>query len=141
MVISSCDIILVKKSAIARPLQHFAYAPGISISISASEYVSLETSQQQSAYAASPILIELGAVLTAGIVRNHPFIDGNTRTGFVAGVVFLEMSGFDFHSTMEQATQHVLALSAGEIDEAAYAQFLREFTTPSKPAQTPPPGA
>lgn len=104
------------KSALARPQQHFAYA-------------------------ASPDLIELAATLTTGIVRNHPFIDGNKRTGYLAGVVFLEMNGFDFHATREQATQAVLALAAGEINEEQYAQFLRDVTTPSTPAQSPPPGA
>jgi death-on-curing protein len=104
------------QSALARPLQHFAYA-------------------------ASPDLINLAATLTAGIVRNHPFVDGNKRTGFLAGVIFLELNGFNFNATREAATAAVLALAASEIDEAAYADFLRQSTTPSTPAQTPPPAA
>ena len=38
----------------------------------------------------------MAALYTAGIVRNHPFVDGNKRTGFVIGVLFLELHGFDF---------------------------------------------
>lgn len=109
------DVTLLK-SALARPLQHFAYA-------------------------ASPDLIVLAATLTAGIVRNHPFVDGNKRTGFLAGLIFLEMNGSDVTTTREVATQTVLALAAGEIDEAAYAAFLRASTTPSTLSQTPPPAA
>ena len=45
------------------------------------------------AYASSDI-IELAAKYTAGIVQNHPFVDGNKRTGFVIGVLFLELNGW-----------------------------------------------
>jgi death on curing protein len=41
----------------------------------------------------NPDLIDMAAAYTAGIVRNHPFVDGNKRTGFVVGVLFLEMNG------------------------------------------------
>lgn len=71
----------------------------------------------------------LAAAYTAGVVRNHPFIDGNKRTGFVFGVLFLELNGMIFSATEEAATQAVLDLAAGVSDEAAYAAFLRANTT------------
>ena len=77
------------------------------------------------AYASSPDIVDLAALYTAGIVRNHPFIDGNKRTGFVAGILFLELNGFAFKASEEDATQAVLDLAAGTLDEAAYADFLR----------------
>jgi death-on-curing protein len=46
------------------------------------------------AYADKPDVIQLAAAYTTGIIRNHPFVDGNKRTGFVAGVLFLEMNGY-----------------------------------------------
>jgi death-on-curing protein len=52
--------------------------------------------QQHHADADSPDIPALAALYTARIVRNHPFVDGNKRTGFVAGVLFLELNGFDF---------------------------------------------
>lgn len=64
----------------------------------------------------------------AGIVKNHPFADGNKRTGLVVGVLFLELNGHTFISAEEAAAQAVLDLAAGEIDEVGYAAFLRANT-------------
>ena len=80
--------------------------------------------QQHQAYAESPILLEMAALYTAGIIRNHPFVDGNKRTGFVTGVLFLELNGFDFKASEEDATQAVMSLAAGTLDEAGYAAWL-----------------
>jgi death-on-curing protein len=68
----------------------------------------------------------MAALYTAGIVCNHPFADGNKRTGFVAGVVFLELHGFEFKANEADATQAVMALAAGTLDEAGYTAWLRE---------------
>jgi hypothetical protein len=43
-------------------------------------------------------MAELAAADTAGIVKNHPFVDGNKRTGFMLGVGFLERNGHEFHA-------------------------------------------
>ena len=67
----------------------------------------------------------MAALYTAGIVRNHPFVDGNKRTGFVVGILFLELHGFNFKASEEDATQAVMDLAAGTLDEAAYAAWLR----------------
>ena len=87
------------ESALARPLRHYADS--------------------------SPDIVELAALYTAGLVRNHPFVDGNKRTGFAIGIVFLELNGFDFTASEEDATQAVLALAAGTLDEAGYTSWLR----------------
>jgi death-on-curing protein len=87
------------ESALARPRQHYAYAQ-------------------------SATMIEMAALYTAGIVRNHPFADGNKRTGFVLGVLFLELNGWRFAATEEDATQAVLGLAAGTIREAAFAKWM-----------------
>jgi death-on-curing protein len=81
--------------------------------------------RQHRAYADSADVIEMAALYTAGIVRNHPFVDGNKRAGFVAGVLFLELNGFSFVANEEDATQSVLDLAVGTIDEAAFAAWLR----------------
>jgi death-on-curing protein len=82
--------------------------------------------RQHHAYARSPDVIEMAALYTAGIVRNHPFVDGNKRTGFVIGVLFLELYGFDFKASEADATQAVMGLAAGTLDEAAYLAWLRK---------------
>ncbi len=69
--------------------------------------------------------VDLAAIYCAGIVRNHPFVDGNKRTGFVVGVLFLELNGFRFTASEEDAAQTVLALAAGTLDEASYGAWLR----------------
>ncbi|MGC2729403.1 MAG: type II toxin-antitoxin system death-on-curing family toxin [Candidatus Sulfotelmatobacter sp.] len=89
------------ESALARPRQHHAYAASLDVA-------------------------GMAALYTAGVVRNHPFVDGNKRTGFVAGILFLELNGFDFNASEEDATQAVMSLAAGSLDEAAYAAWLRE---------------
>jgi death on curing protein len=85
----------------------------------------LARAQQIHAYADAPHVIDLAAAYTAGIVRNHPFIDGNKRTGFVVGILFLELNGHIFKASEEDAAQAVLNLAAGTLDEAGYASFLR----------------
>ena len=82
--------------------------------------------RQLQAYAAGTGIVEMAAAYTVGIVRNHPFVDGNKRTGFVIGVLFLELNGFVFSATEEDAARAVIALAAGQIDEAGYAAFIRD---------------
>jgi death-on-curing protein len=81
--------------------------------------------KQLRAYGDSPDIIDMAASYTVGIVRNHPFVDGNKRTGFVVGVLFLEMNGYRFTATEEDATQVILVLAAGTLDEAAFTEWLR----------------
>ena len=85
----------------------------------------LARAQHIHAYADAPHVIDMAAAYTAGIVRNHPFIDGNKRTGFVVGILFLELNGYIFKASEEDAAQAVLNLAAGTLDEAGYASFLR----------------
>ena len=88
----------------------------------------LARAQQIHAYGDAPHIIDMAAAYTAGIVRNHPFIDGNKRTGFVVGILFLEINGYSFNASEEDAAQAVLSLAAGTLDEAGYAEFLRANT-------------
>ena len=85
-------------SALARPLQMKAYG--------------------------SPSLPELAAAYAAGIIRNHPFLDGNKRTGFMLGSGFLELNGMEFFASEAEAVIKTLALAAGELSEVAYAEWL-----------------
>ena len=73
----------------------------------------------------NPDISAIAAKYTAGIVQNHPFIDGNKRVGFVLGILFLEINGRRFTGREEDATQAILDLAAGRIDIVGYAAFLR----------------
>lgn len=79
--------------------------------------------QQLLAYGA-PTMTDLAACYAAGIVKNHPFLDGNKRTGFMMGAGFLERNGLEFSATEVEAVLRTLALAAGEITEIDYAQWL-----------------
>jgi death on curing protein len=76
------------------------------------------------AYGSSDI-IELAAKYTAGIVKNHTLIDGNKRTGFIVGILFLELNGYRFTASEEAAAQAVLELAAGTLDGNGFCEFLR----------------
>ena len=71
-------------------------------------------------------LAALAAAYAFGLVRNHPFIDGNKRIGFSVAVLFLELNGFEFTATEVDAVLQTLALAAGALDEKGYADWLRK---------------
>lgn len=79
---------------------------------------------QQRFHYGQPTPAELGAAYTAGIVKNHPFLDGNKRTGFMMGAGFLERNGFEFQASEAEAVVRTLALAAGELTEAGYAEWM-----------------
>lgn len=82
--------------------------------------------RQLAAYGDAPDMADFAAAYTAGVVKNHPFTDGNKRTGFVLGVLFLELNGMRFTASEAAAAQAVLDLAAGVMDEPHYGVFLRE---------------
>ena len=85
--------------------------------------------QQLYAYGDNPDGVDMAAAYIAGVVRNHPFVDGNKRTGFLVGILFLELNGFRFTATEESAAQAILSLAAGTLDEPALAAWLRANVT------------
>ena len=87
--------------------------------------------QEQFAYGKSDIY-DLATAYTAGIGRNHPFVDGNKRTGFVVGILFLELNRYRFTASEEDAARAVLSLAAGDLDEAGFSAFLRANVTRQK---------
>ena len=71
-----------------------------------------------------PSVFELAASYATGLVKNHPFLDGNKRIGFMAAYVFLGANGWSLEATEEEAVLQTLALAAGESAEADYAAWL-----------------
>ena len=72
-----------------------------------------------------PTLFNLAASYGFGLVKNHPFIDGNKRVDFIVAVVFLELNGHRFQATEAEAAVRTLALAAGEMSEVQYAAWLK----------------
>jgi death on curing protein len=73
-----------------------------------------------------PDIFQLAAACAFGIVANHPFIDGNKRTGFMAAYVFLSRNGWELDATQAAATTATLALAGKRMTEDEYATWLRE---------------
>ena len=92
-------------SALARPRNRFAYE--------------------------SPSVFTLAATYADGLLRNHPFVDGNKRVALVAAVVFLEQNGFRFLAAESDAARQTWSLAAAEIDELAYASWLETNSEPA----------
>lgn len=88
------------RSALARPQQLFAYEKAD--------------------------IFRLATAYSYGIVKNHPFLDGNKRTGFMAAYIFLEINGETFSATEEEVVIETMALAAGERTEKQYAAWLEK---------------
>jgi death-on-curing protein len=67
----------------------------------------------------------LAASYAVGIIQEHPFLDGNKRTGFLCAVVFMEINGWRFSASEPDVVIHTLALAASELNEDAYAAWLK----------------
>jgi len=91
-------------SALARPKQKFNYDSNISI-------------------------FELAAAYSFGIAKNHPFIDGNKRTAFTIGTLFLEINGFKLNATEVDAAIKFEKLASGVLKENELSLWLKEHST------------
>ena len=73
-------------------------------------------------------IFDLAATYAHGIVKNHPFVDGNKRTGFLAAALFLEANGVRFNAREEDAVVQTLALAASALSAEAFAAWLRSVS-------------
>lgn len=89
------------ESALARPEQLFAYGDP------------------------EPDVADLAASLAYGIARNHPFVDGNKRTAFIAYLTFLALNDYIFDAGSEDRYLTTLALAEGKLKEKEFAAWLR----------------
>jgi death-on-curing protein len=83
---------------------------------------------QQLAHYGTPDVADLAAAYGFGIARNHPFVDGNKRTAFVAVELFLALNGFVLLAEDGACVLTMLAVAAGQMDEVAFARWLRQHT-------------
>jgi death-on-curing protein len=77
-----------------------------------------------------PDLASLAASYGFGLAKNHAFVDGNKRAAFLAVGMFLAVNGYRLHATQVDATLTVLAVAAGEMDELAFAEWIRAHIKP-----------
>jgi len=83
-----------------------------------------------------PSMFELAAAYACGIIKNHPFIDGNKRTGFMAAFVFLGINKIDFVAAESDVVLETLAVADNQMTEEAYAAWLKDNSrkTPTRKA-------
>jgi death-on-curing protein len=72
-----------------------------------------------------PTLFTLAAAYAFALSKNHPFIDGNKRTAFVAAAAFLDTNGYELTATEIDATIEMLALAAGDRSEQQFSAWLK----------------
>ena len=89
------------------------------------------TRAQNLAVYGDPDAAALAAAYAFGVVRNHPFIDGNKRTGLVVAETFLNDNGFRLLVDDPELTVLIQDLAAGEIDESELAYWFREHIAPA----------
>ena len=75
-----------------------------------------------------PDVVELAALYAVAIARNHPFIDGNKRTAYLALEVFLELNGLRLTATDAESVVAMLAMAAGEMKDDEFTLWVREHT-------------
>ena len=75
---------------------------------------------------------EFAAAYALGLVRNHPFVDGNKRTAYVTSRLFLGMNGVTVHIPGVEAVLAFVAMAGGEIDENRLSELLRAWRTSDK---------
>ena len=78
------------------------------------------------AHYGQPDACELAAAYAFGLAKNHPFIDGNKRSAFVATELFLMLNGWRLTAGDADCVMVMLRLAAGEVDEASFAQWHRD---------------
>ncbi|MFP4166288.1 MAG: type II toxin-antitoxin system death-on-curing family toxin [Opitutales bacterium] len=89
------------QTSVNRPLQHFSYADP------------------------QPSVFELAGIYCSGLVKSHPFLDGNKRTGFMAAYTFLGINGCQLTAPEEDAALRILALADNRLSDAELAAWLK----------------
>ena len=75
---------------------------------------------------AYPSLQAKAARLGFGLVSNHPFVDGNKRTGAHVMLVFLELNGIELHYNQQELIDIILSVASGETDRQGLLQWILE---------------
>ena len=86
----------------------------------------LSRPRQKYDYEASATIYDIAAAYAFGIAKNHPFIDGNKRTAFVAAAVFLQINGLRLEATEVDAVIATRELAAGCIGEKQFSDWLAQ---------------
>lgn len=87
-------------ASLGRPLQHYSYNEP------------------------EPSIVELAAIYCSGIVKSHPFMDGNKRSGFITAALFLESNGYKLTASEEAAAVQIIALADSRLSDEELTAWL-----------------
>lgn len=92
-----------------------------------------------------PEIADKAAALAFSLVRNHPFADGNKRTGYAAMMMFLSRNGFTIRASIDEREKIFVNLAAGGLEREEFTAWVPSRVVrkgASKPTRrSPPPGA
>jgi len=88
----------------------------------------LERPHNLAAYGDAPDMFDLAAAYCVGIIRNHPFVDGNKRTGYLAAHTFLELNGYTVGPEEADIVTVIMGVADGSYDESVVAGWLRDVS-------------
>ena len=72
-----------------------------------------------------PTIVDKASALEFSIVMNHPFVDGNKRTGHAAMETFLVLNGLEINAYVDEQERVILALASGELKRDMFTNWLQ----------------
>jgi death-on-curing protein len=72
-----------------------------------------------------PTIVEKASALGFSLIKNHPFVDGNKRTGHAAMEVFLILNGYEIQADVNEQEQVILQVAANEMGRDSFTAWLR----------------
>jgi death-on-curing protein len=75
-----------------------------------------------------PSLLDKAAALGFSLIMNHPFVDGNKRTGHAATETFLVLNGLEINASVDEQEGVVLAIASGVLGREEFAEWLQQHT-------------
>ncbi len=72
-----------------------------------------------------PTLVDKATALGYALIKNHPFLDGNKRTGHAAMEVFLVLNGYEIRAAVDEQERVILQVAASEMDREEFTTWLQ----------------
>jgi death-on-curing protein len=82
-----------------------------------------------------PTLIEKASALGFSLIRNHPFVDGNKRTGHAAMEAFLVLNGYEISATVEEQERMIFGVASGDTGREEFARWLEAHVVPRQDSE------
>jgi death-on-curing protein len=79
-----------------------------------------------------PSMVEKASALGFSMIKNHPFVDGNKRTGHAAMEIFLVLNGYEITASVDEQEQVILQVATGEMARQEFTAWLRAHVVPRR---------